>query len=119
MYPSRSIHHSINTTKMMYPLLRNLIKFTNGQAAREKWAKTLNIVNELTIDEFNKECDNVFHKEAIIHLDSSDRQTVIEAIPLDKTEWNKNCEKIYIITKNKKIIKIGGTRNGMKEDKRQ
>ena len=91
---------------MMSSFLHNAVKFTNGKAAREKWAKTLSIINELTIDEFNKECSDLFRKEAIIQLDPSERQTVLEAIPLDKTEWNKNCEKIYIITKNKKILKM-------------
>lgn len=111
----RSIQSSIHTSKRMSPFLRNALKFTNGLIAREKWAKNLSIANELSIDDFNKECNDVFCKEATIQLDPSERQTVIEAIPLDKTEWNKNCEKIYIITKNKKILKIGGTRNGMKE----
>jgi hypothetical protein len=94
--------------------IKNLPKFINGREAREKWAKDLYIEEELNVNDYNKECGNIFKKEADIILDDSKRQTVIQALPLDKNEWNVICEKIYLIVKNKKIIKIGGTRNGMK-----
>lgn len=105
----------IHNQNMMASILRQQVKFTTGQQARDKWSKMLNICNELTVDDFNKECGHVFNKEATIELDTSDRQTVIQAVPVDKMEWAKNCEKIYLLVKDHKIVKIGGTRNGMKE----
>lgn len=115
---------SLETTKVndsVEELINNLVdleidnKFKNGQKARDKWAKKLDIENlPLSINEFNLECDNVFNLEATIELDRGKRQTTIEAIPTNIKKWNNNNEKVYIITINDKIVKIGGTRTSMK-----
>ena len=89
-------------------------KFVSGQIARDKWSKDINTDDLLSIDDFNNVCGNVFKKAANITLDFSKRQTVIQASSIDNDDWKKKCEKIYIIVKDGKIIKIGGTRNGMK-----
>jgi hypothetical protein len=93
---------------------KEMQKFVNGQAARAKWSKVLDIEMEFMMNEFNILCDNVFKKTADIKLDDGKRQTTIQAIPLNKKDWNDGREKVYIIVRNGIIVKIGGTRNGMK-----
>ena len=89
-------------------------KFTNGKNAREEWSRNIDPARLLSMAEYNKQCGNVFVKAAEILLDnSSERQTVIQVNPTDAT-WNEHKEKIYTIVKNGKVVKIGGTRNGMK-----
>ena len=94
--------------------IKELQKFVSGQAARDKWAKTLHIETSMSMNEFNLLCDNVFEKAADIKLDEGKRQTVIEADPVNKKDWNDGREKVYTIVRNGIIVKIGGTRNGMK-----
>jgi len=90
-----------------------LPKFTNGKNAREKWSRNIDPNGLLSMADYNEHCGNVFIKAAEIFLDDSKRQTVIQVKPIDVT-WNENKEKIYTIVKNGKVIKVGGTRNGMK-----
>ena len=89
-------------------------KFTDGVVARDKWSKPIVTDNLLSMEDFNKECNNVFIKGADIVLDNTNRQTVIQTIPVNNKLWSENIEQIYTIVKDGKIIKIGGTRNGMK-----
>jgi hypothetical protein len=86
----------------------------NGQLAREKWAKDIEVGDLLSQRDFNIACGNVFEKEADIILDdSTQRQTVIMALPTNAVKWKASREKIYTIVKDGKLIKIGGTRTGM------
>lgn len=95
--------------------LREQIKFKNGELAREKWRKEINDDLIYSIDEYNKECGDKFKKIADIILDgSAKKQSTLDAKIYDKKLWNTKKEFIYIITKNNNIIKIGGTRDGMK-----
>lgn len=94
-------------------IIKNTPKFINGKNAREKWSKKIDPTGLLSMSDYNKQCNNVFIKAAEIILDDSKRQTVIQVTPTN-TEWNENKEKIYTIVKDDKVIKIGGTRNGMK-----
>lgn len=93
---------------------KNNKKFTDGIVARDKWSKLIVTENLLSMEDFNKECNNVFVKGADIVLDYTSRQTVIQTTPVDNKLWSENIEQIYTIVKDGKIIKIGGTRNGMK-----
>lgn len=91
-------------------------KFLNGEKAREKWATNIETDPLYSVTDYNSKCDNVFKLEATIQLDRSiKRQTVIQAKPIDPIKFSKNCEKVYILAKNGKIVKIGGTRSTMKE----
>jgi hypothetical protein len=94
-----------------------LDKFKNGEEAREKWSKTIDKSHLIcTIEEFNKECDNCFEEVAKVVLDpSNDRQSTLNVEILNKSQWDIKQQVIYIITFNNYIIKIGGTRNGMKQ----
>jgi hypothetical protein len=95
--------------------MKHLIKFKNGELARQKWSK--NIPNNITakIDNFNKICENNFQEIAQIILDDNDkRQCGLNVKIINNKLWNTKKEHIYIITRNEFIIKIGGTRDGMK-----
>lgn len=90
-------------------------KFIAGAAARAKWKKTL-VPERLTIEEFNAACGNVFKKQGEILLDDSNqRQTTLKVDPTNKEEWKREgTEHIYAIVRNGCIMKLGGTRTGMK-----
>lgn len=91
-------------------------KFTNGEAARAAWSKDLR-VEVVSTEEYNLVCGNKFKHAGNIVLDtSSRRQTTIEVgfiSDSQKSQWNKVSENIYIITRDGKVMKIGGTRTGM------
>jgi len=86
------------------------------------WIKEINLEDELDFNDFD--LSNRFHKVANIVSDNETkrdgtqkRQTVIlfeykAFIPKD--DWTNKDEHLYIMTMNGKIIKIGGTRNGLK-----
>ena len=95
-------------------IMSTVLKFNEGSLAREKWSKTVDVSSLMSMAAFNLACGGVFSKAASIQLDPGPRQTVIQAVPIDETTWNENREKIYTIVKQDKIVKIGGTRNGMK-----
>lgn len=91
------------------------IKFENGKDARTKWAKPITLEKSIHIDEFNNQCGNEFIKRCNIKLDDScKRQSTLKVTDFDKRIWEAKKEHIYIITRDGIIIKIGGTRDGMK-----
>lgn len=93
----------------------SLTKFINGTAAREKWSKNIGVLNPLSILEFNQICNNSFIKRADIVLDDNiKRQSTITVQNFNKDIWSQKKEHIYIFTKNDVIMKIGGTRDGLK-----
>ena len=93
-----------------------LAKFIDGQCARDEWGKEISSSHlSLSIDDYNNACGDVFKHEANIILDSgSSRQTTIQAQPINNQAWKDSVEKVYILTRNGKVIKIGGTRVPMK-----
>lgn len=96
---------------------KSLPKFTNGLNARNKWKRdiTIPVCKQISIDDFNKECGDVFIKYGSIVLDpSSKRQTTIRVEADNISKWDKEKETIYVITRDDIIMKIGGTRTGMK-----
>ena len=92
-----------------------LFKFTSGSQARIKWAKPIKD-ERITVDKFNSVCENVFKRACNIVLDNSERrQTTLKVTDFtDEANWKKDDENIYLIVRNDKIMKIGGTRTGMK-----
>ena len=90
-------------------------KFIAGEVARNKWSKPL-VSESLTINDYcSKSIGNQFVKVADIVLDdSTTRRTTVQAIPVDENYWKESAEHIYVITRNNEIMKIGGTRTGMK-----
>ena len=91
-------------------------KIIAGADARSCWSKDLtHINNSMTVVSYNEMMDGVFEKRANILLDDSNKRlTTLSVKILDNTTWDKKVEHIYIIVRNGIIMKIGGTRAGMK-----
>lgn len=84
-----------------------------------KWIKNIDISKELRLDDYCHVA--LFHKVADIVPDTEltsagkkKRGTVIQFKYLDKHEWEERCEWIYIFSMDGVIVKIGGTRTGLK-----
>jgi len=93
----------------------NIEKFIVGEEARIKWCKPLTEENSIQIDVFNGQCGNTFTKIADIVLDPSpERQSTLGIETCNPAVWNQQMEHIYIIVRNGIIMKIGGTRDGMR-----
>ena len=99
----------------------------NDQAARTAWSKYDQVTSQETaplripFEEFNQSCGGVFNSGATLCLDNErkpngekKRQTIIKAVA-DHPDWNREVEIIYAIVRDGKIMKLGGTRNGMKK----
>lgn len=100
----------VNSTEYIMPQ-----KHQDGMEARTKWRKELR-EEDIEIVHFNTLTNEVFKKSADIVLDDSDkRKTVINVVPTDNTSWKAEREALYIISRNGKVMKIGGTRTGMKK----
>ena len=112
----------------------SISKFDQGIKAREIWTKDLSNMPLLSINTFAQKVDeletrpNTFVKTATIVIDNDlnkkkmfKRQTCIKVTPLNKKAWEEKREYVYcIVMKNNDtddglIVKIGGTRTGMKD----
>jgi hypothetical protein len=93
----------------------SLPKFEGGTVAREKWRKPLS-AEPITVTEYcQSAAGSQFIKQADIVLDDGvTRVTTIKTIPVNGIMWKEQAEHIYIIARNGEIMKIGGTRTGMK-----
>lgn len=94
------------------------MKFIKGIDARKKWKK--NIVDEkISVKDYNSHCYNAFKKICNIILDDEEKkQTCLKVFfenEQEENNWSTRNEHIYLIVRNGKIMKIGGTRTGMKE----
>jgi hypothetical protein len=80
-----------------------------------KWTKIIDLSKELHVRDFP--LHEAFRPVANIVADeSTTRQTVIEFVPtIPVEEWKKKAENIYFFTIDDKIVKIGGTRTGLKD----
>lgn len=85
----------------------------------KNWIKPINIQKEIPLSSFTLK--DYFKKVADVVLDNEvttkgkkARNTVIKFEPLDKDAWKREVEFVYLIVANGNIIKIGGTRKGMK-----
>lgn len=71
-------------------------------------------VNELNIEEFKY--NDAFTKVCDVLLDEDTaRKTAIKFVPvIPVKDWQEHCEWVYIFTCDKRVLKIGGTRTGLK-----
>lgn len=91
----------------------NTQKHVDGEIARMKWCKELRL-EHTTVEQFNKITNEVFVKSADIVLDDDTKcKTVLKVNPIDKKKWKTESEAVYLIVRNGKVMKIGGTRTGM------
>lgn len=90
-------------------------KFTSGSLARTKWTKDI-VPEKMTVSEYCLAADGAeFTKMADIVLDdSTTRRTTVKTVPTNEALWKETAEHIYIIARNNVIMKLGGTRTGMK-----
>jgi len=90
-------------------------KFTAGSIARAKWRKEIT-PEEMTVTDYCQSADGAeFIKMADIVLDDSEtRRTTVKTVPVNEALWKETAEHIYIIARNNVIMKLGGTRTGMK-----
>lgn len=112
-----STQTALNTCMVMANanLHRGYPKFAGGEAARATWRKALR--NEkTTLSRYNELAGGVFAKAADIVLDdSTKRKTTVQVDPVNKKLWDSVRETIYLLVRDGKPMKIGGTRTGMKE----
>jgi hypothetical protein len=88
-------------------------KFLAGVEARLVWKKSFT-EETFTINRLNELTGNVFDNSVQIILDTSPRrQTTLIISAEDMRKWNQKDENIYVITRNDRVMKIGGTRTGM------
>lgn len=92
-------------------------KMTAGAAAREHWKKIL-LPEKVTIADYNERCGGNFQLCGDIVLDEApQRQTTLTVLvdPSNSSRWKRETEHIYAIVRNGEIMKLGGTRTGMKK----
>jgi len=78
------------------------------------WVKILDLSKELSIDTFSL-FEKFKHVANIVLTPSSAKTCILFDPIIDHNEWkNKTSQWIYIFTINEKIVKIGGTRSGLK-----
>ena len=97
--------------------IRQLDKFVDGEEARREWSRDISGYNSIDIVMFNESCGNIFTKIGDINLDTNpETRTVLRVNNiLDDNIWTSRQDVVYIITKNREIMKIGGTRTGMRD----
>lgn len=86
----------------------------------KKWVKTIPRKNRIKINNYNRK--DYFKQISNIILDTEEnekgikkRNTLIKFVSIiDNNDYNKKTEWIYIFTINDIIVKIGGTRTGIK-----
>jgi len=87
----------------------------------KNWVKLITTNNLVDLDTFNnkdyfKLTANIIRDNEIKPNGLKARNTVIRFVPtISKEEWEPKSEWIYLIVINNKIVKIGGTRTGLKE----
>ena len=86
----------------------------------KKWIKKLSFDNAITFEKYNKKAEfipiaNVLLDNDVNSSGKKKRETLIKFAPLiPAEEFNENQEWLYIFTVNDKMVKIGGTRDGIK-----
>ena len=77
------------------------------------WTKVINLDKELLLENFSLSA-KFGHVANIVANASPSRQTVIEFSPtVADAVWKQKTEWIYIFTIDKRVVKIGGTRDGL------
>ncbi len=81
-----------------------------------EWVKNIDIMKELEFHEFSLHNQFILVANIIQTPNSVSRQTVITFEPvISEKDWNERSQWIYILTIDNRIVKIGGTRTGLKE----
>ncbi len=92
-------------------------KMIAGAAARATWRKVL-VPENVSIAQYNERCTGNFQKCGDIILDeTASRQTtlLVDVPAASKARWSRETEHIYAIVRNGQVMKLGGTRTGMKK----
>jgi hypothetical protein len=105
---------------MFTRLYDNALKCREVSKVRN-WIKILSPDKLVPLDSYDRKKD--FHKVATVVLDGEmkpggmkkRRQTVIKFVPtIHMDDWNCKCEWLYLFVVEGEIVKIGGTRDGLK-----
>lgn len=82
-----------------------------------KWVKIIDLTKEIQFEEFSLSNKFIHVSTIIATPEDAKRETLITFEPVvDKSIWNEDTAQwIYILTINNYIVKIGGTRNGLKQ----
>lgn len=96
--------------------MRNLFELN----AVHKWVKPINLNDGIRMDDFNRRDYFKLVAEIVPDQDQKNekkqRNTLIKFDPrISKEEYSRKTEWIYIFTINNEIVKIGGTRNGIRD----
>lgn len=79
----------------------------------KNWIKQIFIEDTILFNQYKR--NNMFKYVLDIVLDNSKRKTLLMVkLHILENEYVEKCEYIYIFTINNRIVKIGGTRNGLK-----
>jgi hypothetical protein len=85
----------------------------------KNWIKTIDLSTELLVSDYS--IGKSFVKVADVVIDDDitakgkkARNTVIKFAPNNQKQWQKQVEYVYLIVVNNRIVKIGGTRKGLK-----
>jgi hypothetical protein len=90
----------------------NIYKIFN-ESITKKWIKIISMDKTISLDSYDKK--DYFKLVADVIMDTDNRNTVIKFVPkIPKIEFEKKDEWIYLFTINDRIVKIGGTRTGLK-----
>lgn len=104
--------------------LENITELANN-ATTKKWIKLISTDKTSSYSEYvrkndfklvaNIELDNEIHTSGKNNGKKKRNTLIIFKPTIDKEEFNNKTEWIYIFTINDRIVKIGGTRTGLKE----
>jgi len=93
-------------------------KFTAGAAARREWAQPEALGRDYSAVDYDAALGGVLRPTVRLVLDDDEkRQTTLKTQPIGPAEavvFNDTAEVLYAIVRNGRIVKIGGSRNGMK-----
>ena len=81
----------------------------------EKWIKDFDIEKCVSLTQYSQASE--FQKVADVLLEtSSKRKTVIQFVnTISKKEWDDKTEWLYLFVVDSRVVKIGGTRAGLKD----
>lgn len=98
----------------------NCINVKTLHTRTNKWIKQIELDRELSLKDYR--LTTMFKKIAYLDIDNEyknngvkKRNTTIKFVPQDNNEWTNKNEWIYMFTIDDKIVKIGGTRTGLKQ----
>lgn len=96
------------------------IKQIYNESPYNKWIKLIPLDDSISLDKYNRKkyftpVANIVLDKELFTSGKKKRKTVIQFIPtVSKEEFNQKTEWLYLFTINEMIVKIGGTRTGIK-----